>query len=116
MFNAKSTMDSGDICMQKSLVLNGNELYEELRVKQANMIESMCLELLKNIENIKFRKQDTLVSYNEYRRRTPKDSQLDISKSLKEQFNLLRIVNNNEFPAFFYINGIKYKIKIYKDI
>ena len=36
-----------------------------------------------------------------YSKRTPKDSELDINKSIKDQFNLLRICNNEQFPAFF---------------
>ena len=36
----------------------------------------------------------------------------DISKSLDDQFNLLRTVDNNEYPAFFEINGRRYVIKI----
>lgn len=36
-----------------------------------------------------------------YPKRSPKDSELDINKSLNEQFNLLRIASNEDFPAFF---------------
>ena len=43
-----------------------------------------------------------------YKKRTPKDSELDINKTIKEQFNLLRIVDNEKYPAFF-----KFKNKIY---
>ena len=35
-----------------------------------------------------------------------------INKTIKEQFNLLRIVNNQEYPAFFEIDGRKYKLTI----
>ena len=47
-----------------------------------------------------------------YAKRNPKDSMIDIDKSIKEQFNLLRIVNNEEYPAFFEIDGNKYLLKI----
>jgi len=50
-----------------------------------------------------------------YPKRTPKDSNLDINKTIKEQFNLLRIVNNEEFPAFFEIDGHRYALKIELD-
>lgn len=42
-----------------------------------------------------------------YPKRSPKDSELDINKSLNEQFNLLRIASNEDFPAFFYKDGKK---------
>ena len=43
------------------------------------------------------------------------DSELDVSKSIKSQFNLLRIVDNEKPCIFFKIHGKKYFIKIYKD-
>jgi len=43
---------------------------------------------------------------------TLNDSRLDIDRSIKEQFNLLRVVGNEEYPAFFEINGHKYLLKI----
>ena len=39
-----------------------------------------------------------------------------INKTIKEQFNLLRIVDNNYYPAFFEYNGYRYKIQINKVI
>ena len=51
-----------------------------------------------------------------YRRRLKSDSELDIHKSIKDQFNLLRIADNEKYPAFFVLNGNKYLLKIYKEI
>ena len=51
-----------------------------------------------------------------YRKRTPEDSELDIDKTIREQFNLLRAVDNNRYPAFFKLNGQKYTLKIFRDI
>jgi len=50
-----------------------------------------------------------------YQRRTKADSELDIDLPLKEQFNLLRVVDNKKYPAFFVINGIKYILQIDKE-
>ncbi len=47
-------------------------------------------------------------------RRTPLDSQLDPGKSLAEQFDLLRVVDNERYPAFIYHRGKRYLIKIMK--
>ena len=38
----------------------------------------------------------------------------DSNKSLKEQFNLLRIVDNINYPAFFELDRHKYILKIEK--
>ncbi|EAK0950623.1 methionyl-tRNA formyltransferase [Campylobacter lari] len=111
LFEADEKTDNGDIYLQKKLTLNGLELYEELRDKQANFIIELCLEFLKNFPNIKKIPQKGKESF--YPKRASKDHELDINKTIEEQFNLLRISNNEEFPAFFYKNGKKFIIKIY---
>ena len=50
-----------------------------------------------------------------YQKRTPQDSELDITKSLLQQFNLLRTIDNERYPAFFYKDGFKYLLKISKE-
>ena len=50
-----------------------------------------------------------------YKKRESKDSKLDIDKTIKEQFNLLRIVNNENYPAFFELDGYRYVLKIELD-
>lgn len=111
LFEADDKADNGNIYLKKNLKLNGLELYEELREKQASFTLDMCLEFLKLYPNIKAKKQKGQESF--YPKRSPKDSELDINKSLNEQFNLLRTVSNEEFPAFFYKDGKKFILKIY---
>lgn len=113
LFEADDKADNGDIYLQKNLKLNGLELYEELREKQARFTLNMCLEFLKLYPNIQAKKQVGKESF--YPKRSPKDSELDINKSLNEQFNLLRIASNEDFPAFFYKDGKKFILKIYLD-
>ena len=47
-----------------------------------------------------------------YKKRNSENSKLDIDKSIKEQFNLLRIVDNDSYPAFFEVDGNRYILKI----
>ena len=50
-----------------------------------------------------------------YRKRSPRDSALDINKNHLEQFNNLRVCNDNRrYPAYFIKDGIKYIIRIEK--
>lgn len=112
LFSADSKADNGDIYLQKTLFLNGGELYEELREKQADMCVKLCLEFLAKKDKIKPQKQCRAESF--YPKRTAKDSELNLSKTLESQFNLLRICDNENFPAFFYKNGKKYILKIYE--
>lgn len=111
MFEAGDGIDNGDIYIKEKLFLTGYELNEELREKQAKLTIEMCVNF---VNNYKFysqpKKQKGTQSF--YAKRTCRDSKLDIHKTIKQQFNLLRIVNNDDYPAFFEIDGKKYSIKI----
>ena len=47
-----------------------------------------------------------------YRKRSQNDSELDPSRSISEQFNLLRVVDNETYPAFFRIGNRSYELRI----
>ena len=111
MFEAGSGVDDGDIYMQDIIYLTGYELNNELREKQANFIIDMCLEFVNNYEDHRVpQKQSGKESF--YSKRSAKDSELDINQTIQEQFNLFRIVDNENYPAFFEIDGHKYILKI----
>jgi len=113
MFEASDGVDNGDIYMQKTLKLTGYELHDELREKQANYTIDMCLEFINNYD--KYREATPQIGEESfYLKRTPQDAKLDIDKSIKEQFNLLRVCSNEEYPAFFEIDGNKYILRVEK--
>ena len=49
-----------------------------------------------------------------YPRRKPDDSRLDPSRTLADQFHLLRVVDNERYPAFFESCGSLYTLRIRK--
>ncbi len=113
MFEASTGVDDGDIYMKRTLRLNGYELNEELRLKQAKMVIDMCLEFVNEYDKYKKSTPQKGVKTH-YRKRTKEDSQLDIDKTIREQFNLFRIVNNEQYPAYFILDGRRYLLKIEK--
>lgn len=112
MFEAAKGVDDGDIYLQEVLHLDGSELNEELRHKQAMVTMHMCRRFIDEHDSITPAPQHGLESF--YPKRSAEDSKLDVDKSLKEQFNLLRTVHNKDYPAFFELNGTKYKLAIEK--
>ena len=120
--NAKSVMvtllecaagvDSGDIILQEQLIFDGTELYEEIRFEQAKSTLSLVKKFLKNYPNFTRKKQIGTGSI--FPKRGLEDSRLSVDKTIKEQFNLLRIGNNDEWPSFFEYRGSKYILKIFK--
>ncbi|MEZ5692073.1 MAG: formyltransferase family protein [Rickettsiales bacterium] len=112
IFEADDKIDSGEIYFQENVVLTGLELIDEIREKQAKVTYSLIKKFISAYPDIKSEHQEGEESY--YKKRTPEDSRLDIDKTIDQQFNLLRIVDNDRYPAYFVKNGTKYKIKIFK--
>ena len=105
-------VDAGNIFEKMVLSLDGSELYEEIRKKQALITFELIARFLKKYPNPSFEKQEGNPTF--YRRRDPSDSQLNLDKTIRDQFNLLRICNNKDWPAFFELDGVRYEIKIDK--
>lgn len=113
LFEAQEKVDSGVIYKKTTIDLEGHELIEEIKHLQGLATQKLILDFLKNIVHMKGIEQEGKESF--YPKRTEKDSELDPSKSIDEQFNLLRVCDNERYPAFFMKNGKKYLVKIYRE-
>ena len=112
LFEANDKIDDGDIYLTDVLELNGGELIKEIRRKLSIKLESLIFDFLNN-KNLKSYKQEGETTM--YLRRNHNDSCLDFQKSISEQFNLLRVCDNDKYPAFFFHNNKKYILKIYEE-
>lgn len=114
LFEASEQVDDGLIYFQDIMKFDGTELVEELRNKQGMYTMDLCNRFIETypqcIENAKL----PTGKETYYTRRTPEDSELNIHDTIANQFNLLRVVDNKKYPAFFIYKGEKYKIEIYK--
>ena len=113
LIKAVKEVDAGAIYLQNSFVLNGTELSDEIRNIQGIQVLNIIKKFLIKYPNIKSKNLIGKGNFN--KRRYPKDSQLDIKKTIKQQFNHLRINDNELYPSFFYYKGQKYIIKIFKE-
>ena len=113
LIKAVEKVDAGPIYLQNSFILNGTELSGEIRNIQGLQILKIIKDFLIKYPNIKSKKQNGKGNFN--KRRFPKDSQLSINQTIKQQFNNLRINDNELYPSFFFFKGKKYIIKIYKE-
>jgi len=111
LFEADEKVDSGSWYIKDFINLDGSELIDEIRKKQAFKTIEIIEKYLLNYP-IKPKKQKGKESF--YPKRTQKNQELDINKTIKEEFNKLRVCDNERYPAHFYISGKKYILKIYK--
>ncbi|MED1642043.1 formyltransferase family protein [Brevibacillus agri] len=114
LFEATSSVDSGNIYIKEIMSFNGTELVDELRQVQATHTISMCLKFIRDYPSILSSAHPQSGEATYYRKRTAKDSRIDPKVSIIDQFNLLRIVDNERYPAFFEYLGEKYVLHIEK--
>lgn len=112
LLEAAECVDSGDIYLGELISLSGFELYDEIREKQATTTFKLIDRFLEMFPEASKKKQDGKETF--YPKRNAEDSELDINKTIKEQFNLLRVCNNEKWPAYFFVGNQKYILKIYK--
>ena len=113
LFEANEKVDDGDVYFKKEIELLGTELNADLRSIQAEITFELILKFINEYPNINRSKQIGEATY--YRKRNKNDSELDINKSIKEQFNMLRIADNLNYPAHFFYKKQKYILKIEKE-
>jgi UDP-2,4-diacetamido-2,4,6-trideoxy-beta-L-altropyranose hydrolase len=112
LFEAVEELDSGPVYLQDIIRLNGHELVDDLRRAVASKTIELCRNFVKQFPNILSAARDQFGPSTYYPRRRPADSRLDPDKSIREQFNLLRVVDNERYPAYFDLHGRRYTIKI----
>ena len=112
LFEATAELDAGPIYLQQQIQLRGPELVEEWRAMQAKATLELCLAWLDRYQEIVAAARPQSGEPTHYHRRRPADSQLDPERSLVEQFNLLRVVDNQDYPAFFNWRGRSFQIHI----
>lgn len=112
LFEASNEIDSGQIYIRDTLCFEGHELVDELRKKQGEKTVELVMKFIDNYDSITPVAQSGKPTY--YMKRGPIDSKLDIEKSIVDQFNLLRICDNEKYPAFFEYMGFKFNVRICK--
>jgi methionyl-tRNA formyltransferase len=114
LFEAVEKVDAGKIYLRGHVPLRGDELLPEIRKEVAQEMVRMCEEFISRYPAILKEGVDQTGTSNYYPWRKPEDSRVDPEKSIAEQFNLLRTVDNESYPAFFTHSGSTYILKIEK--
>ena len=114
LLEASEPVDSGDIWLKTKFCLEGHELLPEINAKLFDaelLLMSQAVEKFENITPI----PQTGEPGTYMKKRSPADSRLDPEKTIVEQFDLLRVVDSQRYPAFFDYRGKRYVLRIEKD-
>ena len=114
LFEAAEKVDSGVIYSQEWLQFGGHELIDELRAALAQATIVLCRQFVAEYPKIVVQARPQTGDESFYPRRKPEDSRLDPSRTLADQFQLLRVVDNERYPAFFEWRGSMYALRIRK--
>ena len=111
LIEAEEEIDTGRIWKQKRINIPKYFLWDQ--INQSLFVAELDL-MTWAIENSsvvlpKDQNQTATPTYN--RRRSDLDSQLDLEKTIEEQFDLIRVCDPNRYPAFFEKDGKKFKLK-----
>ena len=112
LLEAGDAVDSGKIIYKDYLEFEGHELINEMREALATLSCNLCLRFLDEDLPPKGEEQQGKATY--FSKRKSEDSQLDVNKTIAEQINLLRVVDNDRYPAFFKWQDHSYRIRIEK--
>jgi methionyl-tRNA formyltransferase len=112
LFEAVEALDAGPVYLRDAVNFEGNELLPEMQALMGKKIVEMCLAFVEQWPAILDRGVSQTGESTFYRRRSAEDSKLDPHKSIAEQFNLLRVVDNEQYPAFIDWMGRRYTVRI----
>lgn len=113
LLDAADKVDSGDIWKKEIVEFEGHELADEINEQIFPIKLDLMDFAIQNMNSINKTIQEEIDEAH-FPRRTSEDSEIDINKSIYEQFNLLRIADNERYPCFFNYKGNRYKIFLTK--
>lgn len=111
LLEAEDKIDSGDIWKKVKVNISKSALYDEINRDIFNAELRLMEFAISNFNNVIVQKQSN-IDPTYWPKRTSKESELNLNKTINEQFDILRVSDPNRFPAFFYKNGKKFILKI----
>ena len=112
LLDAADEVDAGPVVYREWIDLEGHELMNEVHSELGAMHVALALRMMAEATPPQGVPQSG--EPTRYPRRRPDDSRLDPEKSIAAQFNLLRVVDNERYPAFFEHAGHRYILRVTK--
>ena len=114
LLEAEDKVDTGDIWKKINVSIPKTTLFGEINELIFNSELKLMDFAIENFDTINPEKQPNTDDMY-WTKRSPKDSLIDINKTLAAQFDLIRVCDSKRFPAYFYKEGVKFNIVIEKN-
>lgn len=114
LIKAAKKSDTGNIFFQKKVLIKKNLIFEEIKFIQFKENLNLLLKYLryvrKNNKEPRSHSQKGKASF--FKLRKANDSLINLNKSIKSQFDLLRVSDYKNYPCYFYLKNKKYYLKL----
>lgn len=114
LLEAEDKVDTGRIWLKQLISIKKTALWDEVNHLLFEAEIKLINEVLERYDQIKPYQQDTEIEPTYHRRRTPEDSKVDADSSIADQFDVIRMCDPDRYPAWFEIDGQKYKLVLEK--
>lgn len=109
-------MDTGPIVLQRKVSLTRFDTIRSLQKKVYSIEPQLVLDALALLREPGFHPtpQDEANATVYSKKRKPEDSEVDPNKTVLQLFDCIRACDSDEFPAFFYLEGQKVCIRLWR--
>jgi methionyl-tRNA formyltransferase len=114
LLEAEDKVDSGRVWQKLHIPIPKHALWDEINASLFEAEIEIIDLAVRNFGQLVPKSQDPNIEPNYYPRRKPSDSRIDPTLSIASQFNHLRVCDPKRFPAFFELEGCRYKITLEK--
>ena len=114
LFKPNDRVDSGNFFLKKKFIIHKDCLIDEIRQKQFKATKYLINKFLRRYPEILKKEIKQKGKTNFLKKRTPKDSKININKSIISQFDHLRTLDTKRYPGWFILRGKRFKIFIDK--
>tara|TARA_B100001057_G_scaffold499492_2_gene610377 strand:+ start:2576 stop:3220 length:645 start_codon:yes stop_codon:yes gene_type:complete len=114
LLKAEDKIDSGEVYKKTHIKIENHELWNEINHKLFTAEIDLINYAVNSFDKLQGVEQKKDQNSTFYSKRSPKDSKINPNISIKDQFNKIRVMDPVRYPAFFELNGHKYKLRINK--
>jgi methionyl-tRNA formyltransferase len=114
LLEAVDKVDSGRIWQKIQIPIPRHALWDEINASLFEAEIALIDHAVRNFGQLIPKIQDPNIEPNYYPQRKPSHSRIDPTLSIASLFNQLRVCDPHRFPAFFELEGCRYKIILEK--
>jgi UDP-2,4-diacetamido-2,4,6-trideoxy-beta-L-altropyranose hydrolase len=115
LIEAVNSVDAGDVFGQIWITVSDVDLVDDWRQKISHATARLVTEFVQAVVSGTVCRKPQVGIPTYFNRRGPKDSELNVRSPLIDQFGLVQIVDNSNYPMWFMHRGAKFRLLVYRD-